>query len=275
MTRGTPLAGATVVITGGGRGIGRLTALGAAERGARVVVWDLDAERAEAVRAEVVAEGGTAWAYAVDVSDRHAVAAAGEATLDATGGVDVVVNNAGIVTGRTLLDSDPDGIERVYGVNVLALYWVTRAFLPAMVEQGAGCVVTVSSAAGLVGVARQTDYSASKFAAFGFAESLRAEMRQQRTGVASMVVCPYYVDTGMFEGVRTRFPLLLPILREADVARALLDGVERGRAQVLLPPLVRAVPLLRVLPVSLFDRVADLLGINVTMDHFVGRAGRV
>jgi all-trans-retinol dehydrogenase (NAD+) len=69
-------------------------------------------------------------------------------------------------------------------------------------------------------VARQTDYSASKFAAFGFAESLRAEMRKERTGVTSLVVCPYDIDTGMFEGVRTTCPPLLPILRPGRVPRA-------------------------------------------------------
>jgi all-trans-retinol dehydrogenase (NAD+) len=140
-----------------------------------------------------------------------------------------------------------------------------------MVERGRGTVVTVASAAGLVGVARQTDYSASKFAAFGFNESLRAELRAGRTGVNTLVVCPYYIDTGMFDGVRTRFPRLLPILKEEVVAAKVLDGIENGRRKLVLPPLVNLVPAARLLPVGTFDRLMDVLGINRTMDQFTGR----
>ena len=271
MPRGTDLSGATVLITGGGNGLGRRMAIGAARRGARVIIWDLSAERGVAVRDDIRAHGLPADAYTVDVSDRVAVRAAAEAT----GEVDVLINNAGVVSGQALLEGSDEGIERTMAVNVLALYWVTRAFLPGMVERGRGTVVTVASAGGLVGVAKQTDYSASKWAAVGFTESLRAEMRADRTGVNTLVVCPYFIDTGMFEGVRTRFPLLLPILHEGDVARSILDGVESGRQQIVMPPLVGLVPIARVLPVRAFDAVVDLMGINRTMEHFTGRPGDV
>ncbi len=89
--------------------------------------------------------------------------------------------------------------------------------------------------------------------------------------MSTLIVAPYYIDTGMFAGVRTRFPLLLPILREADVARKVLDAVQAGRKQLVLPPLVRVLPVLRVLPVVAFDALLDLFGINRSMDHFVGR----
>jgi all-trans-retinol dehydrogenase (NAD+) len=255
---GTPLRGSTVLVTGGGSGIGRLMAEGAAARGAEVVVWDL-AESAQAPVGHRVQR--------VDVSDPEQVRAAAVET----GPVDVLVNNAGVVTGKHLLDAEDAQIRRTFDVNVLALYWTTRAFLPGMLERDRGTVVTVASAAGLVGVAKQTDYSASKHAAVGFDESLRAELRTMRSRVRTLVVCPYYIDTGMFEGVRTRVPLLLPILQEQRVADAVLNGVERGRRRLVLPPLVRAVPALRILPVRAFDAVNDLLGVNKTMDRFVGR----
>ncbi|MDQ0769611.1 all-trans-retinol dehydrogenase (NAD+) [Pseudarthrobacter defluvii] len=267
MARGTRLSGATLLITGGGSGLGRRMALGAARRGSRVVIWDVDAEAGAAVRDEIRAAGGSAEAQAVDVTDRAAVSAAAAAA----GPVDVVVNNAGVVSGQQFLDATDEAIERTMKVNVMALYWVTRAFLGGMADRRRGTVVTVASAAGLVGVARQTDYSASKFAAFGFNESLRAELRAGKVGVNTLVVCPYYIDTGMFDGVQTRWPRLLPILEEEDVAAKVLEAIEAGRRKLVLPPLVNLLPVLRILPVSLFDRLMDVLGVNQTMDHFTGR----
>ncbi|WP_458780454.1 SDR family oxidoreductase [Arthrobacter sp. D3-16] len=271
MAAGTKLAGSTVLITGGGRGLGRRMALKAAQRGARVLIWDLSAEGGKGVREEIRAAGGSADAHTVNVADKDAV----QAAAAAAGPVDVLINNAGVVSGHRLLDAADEDIERTFDVNVLALYWVTRAFLPGMVDRGRGTVVTIASAAGLVGVARQTDYSASKFAAFGFNESLRSELRAGRTGVHTLVVCPYYIDTGMFDGVRTRFPRLLPILKEGAVAAKVLDGIESGRRKLVLPPLVNLVPAARLLPVGAFDRLMDVLGINRTMDHFTGRPAGV
>lgn len=265
-----PVANQTVLVTGAGSGIGRLMALGAARRGATVVIWDLDAAAGEAVRDEIRSTGASAVAQTVDVSDRVAVQAAAEAA----GPVDVVVNNAGVVTGKRLLEASDEAIERTFNVNVMALYWVTRAFLGGMVDRGHGTVVTISSAAGLVGVARQTDYSASKFAALGFAESLRVEMAKDATGVNSLAVCPYYIDTGMFEGVATRFPRLLPILRQDQVAQRVLDSIEAGRGQLVMPRAVRALAPARMLPLRLFDKLANFLGVNNTMDHFVGRSAQ-
>ena len=267
MAGGIRLSGSTVLVTGGGSGLGRRMALEAARRGARVLIWDISADGGTNVRNEIRRAGGLAEAQAVNVADRDSVKEA----ASAAGPVDVLINNAGVVTGRLLLDAADEDIQRTFNVNVMALYWVTRAFLPGMVARGRGTVVTVASAAGLVGVARQTDYSASKFAAFGFNESLRAELRAGRTGVDTLVVCPYYIDTGMFDGVRTRFPRLLPILKEELVAAKVLDGIESGRRKLVLPPLVNLVPAARLLPVGAFDRLMDVLGINRTMDRFTGR----
>ncbi len=255
----------TTLVTGGGSGLGRQLCRQAAARGARVVVWDLDGEAAARTAELITADGGTAYSQQVDVTDPAAVS---EAAASA-GTVDVLVNCAGVVTGKPLLEATETQIRRTCDVNVLGLYWTTRAFLPGMLARHSGTIVTIASAAGIVGVARQTDYSASKWAAIGFTESLRAELRG--TGVATLVVAPYYIDTGMFAGVRTRFPLLLPILHEADVATKVLDAVASGRKQLMLPPLVRVLPVLRVLPVAAFDAVVNLFGINRSMDHFVGR----
>lgn len=268
MYHGTPLREARVLITGGARGLGRSMALEAARRGAAVTIWDLDQERSEAVVAELTALGATASAARVDVTDRGQVAAA---ALEA-GAQDVVINNAGIVTGKRLLEASDEDIERTFALNTLALFWVTRAFLPGMLERDRGTVATIASAAGLAGVARQTDYSASKWAAIGFTESLRAELRTDSRGVGTFVMAPFYIDTGMFEGAATTFPRLLPILKEQEVARRAITAIERGTEQIITPWLARLLPAARILPVRLFDRGLDLLGINHSMDGFVGRS---
>lgn len=264
------LQGQRVLVTGSGSGIGRLLAMGAADRGAKVVLWDLSGDSAADVQAEIALRGGHAEACAVDVSDREAVRHAAQQT----GPVDVLINNAGVITGETLVDASDDEIERTFRVNTLALFWVTRAFLDTMIKNRRGTVVTIASAAGLVGVAKQTDYSASKFAAFGFAESLRMEMAKGQTGVVSLVVCPYFVRTGMFDGVRTKYPRLLPILTPEYVAERTLVAIEEGRHQLIMPRFAKLVSPARVLPVSWFDRLVNQLGINDTMDHFIGRSRR-
>ncbi|HEY8547331.1 MAG TPA: SDR family oxidoreductase [Acidimicrobiales bacterium] len=267
----TALAGSTVLVTGAARGLGRQLSLQASRRGARVVAWDLDGPGLDALAGEL--GDRLASASVVDVTDRTSIAAGVEAIPGGADAVDVVVNNAGVVSGARLVDLRPDQIERTFAVNVLALYWVTKAFLPSMLRRDRGHVVTLASAAGLVGVARQTDYSASKHAAVGFMESLRAELRRDRARVRTTTVCPFYIDTGMFEGARTKVPWLLPILHEPDVAAKILQAVERDRAMLRLPPVVGTLAIGRILPTPLFDRLMDLLGVNMSMDDFVGRAG--
>jgi all-trans-retinol dehydrogenase (NAD+) len=267
----TELRGATSLITGAGSGLGLLAAEELARRGSRLVLWDLNEAALETAAERVKTAGGEVHTFACDVSDRGAVRAVAGEVSAAVGGVDVLINNAGVVTGRTLLDAPEEQIERTFGVNTLALYWVTKAFLPGMVERGRGHVVTVASAAGLVGVSQQTDYSASKHAAVGFDESLRAELRSRAPGVRTTVVCPYYIDTGMFDGVRTRVPWLLPILRPEYVVSRIVRAIERDQPAVMMPPAVKLLPVLRVLPVRAFDRAMDLLGINSSMSHFTGR----
>ncbi len=268
----TDFTGRRVLITGGASGIGRLLGTAASNLGSEVVLWDLDGEAlSEAVarlerRAALPVHG-----YLCDVADRHQVYDVAGRVKEEVGSIDILVNNAGIVSGDYLLNN-PDGkIVATFGVNTLALFWVTKAFLPEMLERGEGHVVTIASAAGLVGVARQTDYAASKWAAVGFNESLRAELAQLAPRVRTTVVCPYYVDTGMFHGVETKVPWLLPILKERDVARSIVQAILKDRPEVFLPPPVASLPALRLLPTRLFDAVMDLLGINDTMRTFEGR----
>ncbi|MEY2694219.1 MAG: hypothetical protein RL142_567 [Actinomycetota bacterium] len=262
-----PLNGSRLLVTGGASGLGRQLALQSAAKGAHVIIWDLNKDAATKVATEIKKAGGSAESHQIDITDREAV----NRLAAKVGAVNILVNNAGVVSGDWFLDLDPASIERTYRVNVLALYWVTAAFLPAMVQNNNGCVTTISSASGMLGVAKLSDYAASKFAAFGMMESLRAELRAKGSSVNTLTVCPHYIGTGMFDGVRTKFPWLLPILEEAKVAAKILRSVEKGKAMLVIPRFVHVIPIVRALPIRAFDRITDFFGVNQTMDDFRGR----
>lgn len=255
--------------------MGRLMAMKLARRGARVVIYDLDeAAIEEAVREAGAYNGGRAYGYVCDVSDREMVYEVADRVRREVGDVEILINNAGVVTGKTLMEAPDEQIERVFKVNTLALYWVTKSFLGPMMEKNEGHIVTIASAAGIIGVSKQTDYSASKHAAVGFTESLRVELKRYGyRGVRTTIVSPYYVDTGMFHGVKTRFPRVLPILDPDRVAEKVMRMIERNRQEIKMPLIVTTVPALHVLPANLLDRIMDFFGVNHSMDEFVGREG--
>jgi len=270
----TAFRDSTILITGAASGLGRLMARTMATEGARLVLWDVDARGLEATRAELALAPAPVTTYVCDLTDRAAIAATAAHTLADCGPVDILVNNAGVVSGKTLLAASDADIERTFAVNALALFWLTRAFLPGMLARDRGHIVTIASAAGLVGTSRLVDYCASKHAAVGFDESLRLELRRERRNVVTTVVCPFFISTGMFDGVRTRVPWLLPILEPEYAVRRILDAIRTNRRRLIMPRFVAMTYLARVLPVALFDAIMEFLGVSRSMDEFRGRATR-
>ncbi|MDR2370659.1 MAG: SDR family oxidoreductase [Treponema sp.] len=259
-----------VLITGGAGGIGRLMAFEFARRGAKVAVWDLNPTALAALEDEARREGFNIRGMVCDVSDREAVYRQAGALGAEMGPLDILVNNAGVVSGKTLLETPDEKIIKTMNVNVLPLFWTVKAFLPSMIERNSGHLVTISSAAGIIGVRGLADYCASKFAAFGFNESVRMELNRLKSRVKTTVICPYFADTGMFLGVKSPFPLL-PILKSSYVAQKIVSGVLKNRKCIILPFFVRTVAILRLLPVSVLDFLSDILGVSAAMDHFTGR----
>jgi all-trans-retinol dehydrogenase (NAD+) len=260
-----------VLVTGGAGGIGRLMALGFARRGARVAVWDLHEESLRALEAEALKEGLFIKTMKSDVADREAVYAQAAALTQELGPLDILINNAGVVSGKTLLETSDEKIISTVNINILSHFWTVKAFLPSMLERNRGHIVTISSAAGLIGVRGLGDYCASKFAVFGFDESLRMELRRLKSGVQTTVVCPFFIDTGMFTGVKTRFPLLLPILKPDYAASRIVKAVLKGHKRLIMPRFIYALYLLRLMPVTVLDLMADFYGISHAMDDFTGR----
>ncbi|MDR0402488.1 MAG: SDR family oxidoreductase [Treponema sp.] len=260
-----------VLVTGGASGIGRLMALDFAQRGGRVAVWDMNAPALKDIEEEAAAKGLFVTGMVCDVSDRAAVARQAKALVEKLGPVDILINNAGIVSGKKLLEIQEEKIIQTINVNVLSLFWTTRAFLPSMMERNSGHIVTIASAAGLIGVKGLSDYCAGKFAAIGFDESLRMELRRAKSKVTTTVVCPYFINTGMFNGVKTRFPLLLPILSSGGAAARIVRAVLKNRKRLIMPRFVYATLLVRLFPPGLIDILADFFGISSAMDEFTGR----
>ncbi|XP_035678823.1 epidermal retinol dehydrogenase 2-like [Branchiostoma floridae] len=196
------VSGEIALITGAGSGLGRGMALSFARLGATIVAWDINEEANEATVQMIRQEGGKAFGFVCDCSKRDDIYRVAQKVKSSVGHVTILINNAGIVTGRKFLDCPDDLIQKTMDINTNAHFWTTKAFLPHMVEQNHGHLVSIASAAGFAGMSGLADYCTSKFGAVGFADSIRHEVKQH--GIHVTCVCPTYINTGMFTGAELR-----------------------------------------------------------------------
>ncbi|XP_005362333.1 epidermal retinol dehydrogenase 2 isoform X1 [Microtus ochrogaster] len=267
------VAGEIVLITGAGSGLGRLLALQFARLGAVLVLWDVNKEaNEESLQAARDAGATRAHAYTCDCSQREEVYRVADQVKKEVGDVSILINNAGIVTGKKFLDCPDDLMEKSLDVNFKAHLWTYKAFLPAMVANNHGHLVCISSSAGLVGVNGLADYCASKFAAFGFAESVFLETSaQKQNGIKTTIVCPFFIKTGMFEGCATACPTLLPILEPEYAVRKIVEAILQEKLYLYMPKFLYFIMFLKsFLPVKTGMLIADYLGVFHVMDGFTG-----
>ncbi|KAM6210153.1 epidermal retinol dehydrogenase 2-like isoform 1-T2 [Sarcoramphus papa] len=268
------VSGEIVLITGAGSGIGRLLSLKFASLGATVVLWDINQEGLKET-SRLARENGAVrvHSYICDCSKRQDIYRVADQVKKEVGDVSILVNNAGIVTGKRFIDSPDSLVEKTMEVNIMAHFWTYKAFLPAMMASNHGHLVSIASSAGLIGVNCLSDYCASKFAAVGFAESVGLEMRDLgKTGVKTTIVCPYFINTGMFDGCRTKWPRLLPTLEPEYVAEKIITAIRRDQEILLLPrSLYFFFAFKNILPVKVTVLLADYFGNFRIMDSFKGR----
>ncbi len=187
-----------VIITGAGRGIGRAIACRFAREGDRVVLCSRSMHELRAVADEVAQLGGSGTPITMDVSDPHSIRAAIESALDELGGLDVLINNAGIFAVAPLAELELEPWEHMLRVNLTGPLLVTQAALPALLESR-GCVLNISSVAGQQGFPGSSAYCASKYGLRGLSDALREEVRD--AGVRVATIYPGGTDTTIFDGV--------------------------------------------------------------------------
>jgi short-subunit dehydrogenase len=265
------LSGKRVLITGSASGIGRALAVRFAAQGAHLILLDRDAEALDRTAGDLRRDHSALQTHLVDVTDQPSVLRARDAVHAHGGPIDVLVNNAGVVFGGSFLDVALERHMATYQVNVLGVVAVTHAFLPDLIGRRDAHVVLIASASGLIGLPFGTTYASSKWAVIGLAESLRLELRALgHHHVHVTTVCPLFVSTGLFSGARP--PLLSRMLTAERVAAEVVTAVRRDQVFVRTPWLVETTPFLRgVLPLRVFDAVADLLGVNSSMAQWRGR----
>lgn len=247
------ISGLTVVITGAARGIGEATAELLADQGATVALGDLDTALVQQV-AERIGRG--AVGAHLDVTS----AESWQAFLDAVGEVgpiDVLVNNAGIMPLGSVL-KEPDAVTRaIIDVNVHGVIHGTKAVAPGMVERGRGHIVNVASAVGRIAVADGATYSASKFAAVGFSEATRAELKPH--GIDVSVVLPTVVQTELAAGVPTARGVKAVTAQE--VAEVIATAIRTAHPELWVPRWVQGMTKATgVLPRWLQERIAAAFG---------------
>jgi NAD(P)-dependent dehydrogenase (short-subunit alcohol dehydrogenase family) len=254
--------GKTALVTGGASGIGRALCEALAQRGAFVVVTDVDGEGAATVARAITARGGRASTSALDVRDAAAFEAIVAATAAQHGGLDYLFNNAGLAVLGEERDVSLDDWKRVLDVDLLGVVHGVRAAYPLMVRQSSGHIVNIASLAGLVPTPLAASYSAAKHGVVGLSHALRAE--GARLGVKVSVVCPGFIDTPIFQISPIRAAIeradLLSLnpkpMPPARCAEIILDGVLKNRGVIPVTAFAHVVWALHRLSPAITHRMA-------------------
>lgn len=262
-----------LLITGGASGIGKIMGRMAIEKGARsIIIWDINEKNMETVKAEHEKLGKAAlYCFKVDVSDNESVLRAYNETVAAAGSVDILINCAGIVTSnKPFAENSASEIERTIRINTIAPMYVALAAINDMLARDHGHICTIASAAGMLANPKMSAYAASKWGAIGWSDSLRIELASQKSRVRVTTVAPYYINTGMFDGVQSK---IFPILDPEKTAAKILKAIEKDKDFSGIPFGFHFIRFWQgVLPTCVFDWFfGEVFGIYHTMDHFTGR----
>ena len=262
---------ANVLITGGASGIGKIMGRMALEKGASsLMIWDINPQNISTAVKELSLYGKVKG-YIVDVSKNELVTEGYNKIVNEYGPVDILINCAGIVTGnKTFYQMSPEEMVRTMNINTLAPMFVTRAMLPDMISRNRGHICNIASAGGMLSNPKMSVYAASKWAAIGWSDSVRIELQEMKSSVHVTTVAPYFINTGMFNGVKSR---IIPILKPEYVAKRIIRAIERNKSFRGIPFGFHFIRFWQfLLPTRLFDWFfGEVMGIYHAMDDFEGR----
>lgn len=261
-----------VLITGGASGLGKEIVSRFVARNAKVVVLDV-------VVPEESEQIANVHYYQCDVSDRNQVIKCQRQIVQEIGKVTILINNAGITTGKSLLHLSYEEIERTLKVNLLSSFYTIKIFLPDMLELHRGYIITIASVLGYMSPSRLSAYGASKSGLIALHESLTYELGPPSinpTGVKTLLICPGQLKTRMFRGVQTPSSLLAPELDPSYVAKNVLKAVELGRrGEIKLPFYGNILPVFRAVPWPIVEVARYYSGIDQSMKSFKDTLSKV
>ena len=265
------LKNANVLITGGASGIGKIMGRMALEKGAaNLIIWDINIAGIEAA-VEELGRFGKVHGYRVDVSDNQMVTETYKKVVEDCGEVDILINNAGIITSNKTFDQMTEQeIVRTIQINTIAPMFVARAILPGMIRRNRGHICNIASAGGMLSNPKMSVYAASKWGAIGWSDSVRIELQESKSKVRITTAAPYYINTGMFDGIKSR---IIPILPPNYAAKRILGAIERNVNFKGIPFGFHFIRFWQAfLPTAIFDFFfGRVCGIYHAMDGFTGR----
>lgn len=215
------------LITGAGKGIGKAVALALAAEGTNIILLARTKADLEKTAMEIEAFGVKAFIVTADISDIKSVNEAVEKALTEFKTIDILINNAGIGKFGKFMDLTPEEFEQIIKVNLMGVYYATRAVLPGMIEQQSGDIVNISSTAGLRGAAATSAYSASKFAVIGLTESLMQEVRKHNIRVTALT--PSTVATDMAKDLNLTDGNPDKVMQPEDVAELIVAQLKLNK----------------------------------------------
>ncbi|MEJ6674506.1 MAG: SDR family oxidoreductase [Polaribacter sp.] len=260
--------GKIILITGGASGIGKIMVGVLLARKAKVIIWDINTAKIEQTVSEFSAIGDVIG-FTVDISDVHQIQETALKVSQEIGVVDVLINNAGIVAGKYFHEHSTSDILKTMEINASAPMLISKFFIPGMFAQNSGHICNIASSGGLISNPKMAVYAASKWALIGWSDSLRLEMKLLKKNIHVTTVMPYYINTGMFDGVQSKIPILDPKV----AALAIIKAIDKKKRMVTLPGYIYRLTKLGqgLLSINAFDWVAGTaLGIYKTMEHFTG-----
>ena len=274
---------ANVLITGGASGIGKIMGRMVLEKGANaLIIWDVNQEALETTAAEFASyevcenacSRGRVYIHKVDITNSDLVAATYEQVKQQCGSVDILINCAGIVRGNKTFDQQTlQDIRLTFEVNTIAPMVIAQQILPDMLKRNRGHICNIASAGGMLSNPRMSVYGASKWAMIGWSDSVRIELQQMKSNVHFTTIAPYYINTGMFNGVHSS---IFPILKPEPTAHKIIRAIERNQSFRGIPFGFHFIRFWQaILPFRIFDFVfGTVFGIYHAMDNFTGRPNR-